>query len=78
MMSCLGGTGSWKSTPRSPLGLQVEQRPSQSNFSTVAIVPVSEDVPLSQFTLELYHSLLSIGKLEEEIQSNSFFIEVKE
>ncbi|XP_045105769.1 neuropathy target esterase sws-like isoform X1 [Portunus trituberculatus] len=53
--------GSWKSTPRIPLGLQVEQRPSQSNFSTVAIVPVSEDVPLSQFTLELYHSLLSIG-----------------
>nr|XP_027217854.1 patatin-like phospholipase domain-containing protein 7 isoform X1 [Penaeus vannamei] len=55
--------GSWKSTSTSPapLGLNIEQRPSQSNYSTVAIVPVSEDVPLSQFTLELYHSLLSIG-----------------
>ncbi|XP_042227103.1 patatin-like phospholipase domain-containing protein 6 isoform X2 [Homarus americanus] len=54
--------GSWKSTTsRVPLGLNIEQRPSQSNYSTVAIVPVSEDVPISQFTLELYHSLLSIG-----------------
>ncbi|XP_068209771.1 neuropathy target esterase sws isoform X2 [Palaemon carinicauda] len=53
--------GSWKSTSREPLSVNIEQRPSQSNYSTVAIVPVSEDVPLSQFTLELYHSLLSIG-----------------
>ncbi|XP_045626226.1 neuropathy target esterase sws isoform X2 [Procambarus clarkii] len=54
--------GSWKATTsRVPLGLNIEQRPSQSNYSTVAIVPISEDVPLSQFTLELYHSLLSIG-----------------
>ncbi|XP_071517235.1 neuropathy target esterase sws isoform X2 [Panulirus ornatus] len=53
--------GSWKSTSRASLGLNIEQRPSQSNYSTVAIVPISEDVPLSQFTLELYHSLLSIG-----------------
>ncbi|CAL4105283.1 unnamed protein product, partial [Meganyctiphanes norvegica] len=53
--------GSWKSPSRLPLGLNVEQRPSQSNFSTVAILPVSEDVPLSQFTLELYHSLTGIG-----------------
>ena len=31
------------------------------NFSTVAIVPVSEDVPLSAFTYELNHSLNVIG-----------------
>lgn len=28
----------------------------------MAIVPISEDVPISQFTLELYHTLLAIGK----------------
>ncbi|XP_046752586.1 neuropathy target esterase sws isoform X2 [Diprion similis] len=39
----------------------VDARPSQVNFSTVAIVPISEDVPLTAFTFELYHSLCSIG-----------------
>lgn len=39
----------------------VDARPSQVNFSTVAIVPVSEDVPLTAFTYELYHSLCAIG-----------------
>ena len=53
--------GTWKSPSKETLGLKIDQRPTQSNFSTVAIVPISEDVPLSQFTLELYHSLLSIG-----------------
>ncbi|XP_008556860.1 neuropathy target esterase sws isoform X2 [Microplitis demolitor] len=38
-----------------------DARPSQVNFSTVAIVPVSEDVPLTAFTYELYHSLCAIG-----------------
>uniref|UniRef100_A0A670KAD1 lysophospholipase n=1 Tax=Podarcis muralis TaxID=64176 RepID=A0A670KAD1_PODMU len=33
-----------------------------SNLSTVAIMPVSEDVPLSTFTLELKHALCAIGK----------------
>ncbi|KAG1704472.1 Neuropathy target esterase sws [Nymphon striatum] len=32
-----------------------------SNFATVAILPASDDVPLSPFTLELYHSLSAIG-----------------
>ncbi|KAJ7308042.1 hypothetical protein JRQ81_008544 [Phrynocephalus forsythii] len=32
-----------------------------SNLSTVAIMPVSEDVPLSTFTLELKHALCDIG-----------------
>lgn len=61
ILAC-GPPGSWKSPSRTSLGLKVEQRPSQSNFSTVAVVPVSEDVPLSQFTLELHHSLLAVGK----------------
>ncbi|XP_077162964.1 patatin-like phospholipase domain-containing protein 7 isoform X1 [Paroedura picta] len=32
-----------------------------SNLSTVAIMPVSEDVPLATFTLELKHALSAIG-----------------
>ncbi|XP_026568390.1 patatin-like phospholipase domain-containing protein 7 [Pseudonaja textilis] len=32
-----------------------------SNLATVAIMPVSEDVPLSTFTLELKHALCAIG-----------------
>uniref|UniRef100_A0A8D2LQF6 lysophospholipase n=1 Tax=Varanus komodoensis TaxID=61221 RepID=A0A8D2LQF6_VARKO len=32
-----------------------------SNLSTVAIMPVSEEVPLSTFTLELKHALSAIG-----------------
>ncbi|KAL0276282.1 UNVERIFIED_CONTAM: hypothetical protein PYX00_003887 [Menopon gallinae] len=36
-------------------------RPSQVNFSTVAIVPISDDVPLTAFGFELYHSLCAIG-----------------
>ncbi|KAJ8413821.1 hypothetical protein AAFF_G00064190 [Aldrovandia affinis] len=32
-----------------------------SNLSTVAILPVSEEVPLTAFTLELQHALNSIG-----------------
>lgn len=39
----------------------VDSRPSQSNFSTVAIVPVTDDVPLTAFTYEVYHSLSAIG-----------------
>ncbi|XP_061913043.1 patatin-like phospholipase domain-containing protein 7 isoform X2 [Entelurus aequoreus] len=32
-----------------------------SNLSTVAVLPVSEEVPLTTFTLELQHALLAIG-----------------
>lgn len=39
----------------------VDARPSKVNFSTVAIVPISDDVPLTAFTYELYHSLCAIG-----------------
>ena len=59
--------GSWKARSASPLGgggalsAVVEQRPSQTNFNTVALLPVSEDVPLVSFSFELLHSLLAIG-----------------
>uniref|UniRef100_A0A8C4M7U3 lysophospholipase n=1 Tax=Equus asinus asinus TaxID=83772 RepID=A0A8C4M7U3_EQUAS len=33
-----------------------------SNLSTVAVMPVSEDVPLTAFALELKHALSAIGK----------------
>ncbi|XP_060791547.1 patatin-like phospholipase domain-containing protein 7a [Neoarius graeffei] len=32
-----------------------------SNLSTVAVLPVSDEVPLTAFTLELQHSLIAIG-----------------
>ncbi|XP_050355897.1 neuropathy target esterase sws isoform X2 [Nymphalis io] len=54
--------GSWQK-PTAGLGgaAAMESRPSQHNFSTVAVVPVSDDVPLTAFTYELYHSLCAIG-----------------
>ncbi|XP_059619061.1 neuropathy target esterase sws isoform X2 [Phlebotomus argentipes] len=39
----------------------VEPNPINHRYSTVAIVPVNENVPLSAFTYELYHSLSAIG-----------------
>lgn len=33
-----------------------------SNLSTVSVLPVSEEVPLTAFTLELQHALQAIGK----------------
>jgi lysophospholipid hydrolase len=39
----------------------IDQAPVKHRFSTVAILAVSEDVPLTSFTFELYHSLLAIG-----------------
>ena len=38
------------------------------NLSTVAIIAVSDDVPVSNFALELMHSLNSIGKLTHSFQ----------
>lgn len=35
-----------------------------SNLSTVAVLPVSEEVPLTAFTLELQHALIAIGKMK--------------
>jgi lysophospholipid hydrolase len=53
--------GTWQ-TQSSNFNQALQQRSVQSNFSTVAILPVSDDVPLSQFSHELYTSLSWIGK----------------
>lgn len=37
------------------------ERSTVANLATIAIVPVTEDVPLTNFTLELQHALLAIG-----------------
>ncbi|XP_017770079.1 PREDICTED: neuropathy target esterase sws isoform X1 [Nicrophorus vespilloides] len=39
----------------------VESRPTQLNFSTVAIVPASDDIPMTAFTYELFHCLNALG-----------------
>lgn len=39
----------------------LEANPVTHKFATVALVPVSDDVPLTAFTYELYHSLDAIG-----------------
>jgi hypothetical protein len=52
--------GSWQ---QPNLKHTMDAPPSQVNFSTVAVVPISDDVPLTAFTYELYHSLCAISKL---------------
>lgn len=50
--------GSMQSKPgTAPL----EANPVTHKFSTVALVPISDDVPLSAFAYEMYHSLCAIG-----------------
>lgn len=39
----------------------LEANPVTHKFSTVALVPLSDDVPLSAFAYEIYHSLCAIG-----------------
>lgn len=50
--------GSMQSKPNAT---PLEANPVTHKFSTVALVPVSEDVPLTAFTYELYHSISAIG-----------------
>ncbi|CAG5035345.1 unnamed protein product [Parnassius apollo] len=54
--------GSWQKPGAAGRGpTTLEPRFSQHTFSTVAVVPVGDDVPLTAFTYELYHSLSAIG-----------------
>ncbi|XP_055841817.1 neuropathy target esterase sws isoform X2 [Episyrphus balteatus] len=39
----------------------LEANPVTHKYATVALVPVSDDVPLTAFTYEIYHSLCAIG-----------------
>ncbi|XP_031629019.1 neuropathy target esterase sws isoform X1 [Contarinia nasturtii] len=50
--------GSMQSKPGST---PLEANPITHKFSTVALVPLSDDVPLSAFAYEIYHSLCAIG-----------------
>ncbi|XP_063216401.1 neuropathy target esterase sws isoform X4 [Bacillus rossius redtenbacheri] len=50
--------GTWQ---KPTMGRTIDACPAQNNFSTVAVVPISDDVPLTAFTYELYHSLCNIG-----------------
>ncbi|XP_017113160.1 neuropathy target esterase sws isoform X1 [Drosophila elegans] len=42
-------------------GAPVEANPVTHKYSTVALVPITDEVPLTTFTYELYHSLCAIG-----------------
>ncbi|CAG7837535.1 unnamed protein product [Allacma fusca] len=54
--------GSWQqSSSIASSSAAIENQPSHVNFCTVAVVAVTEDVPLSAFTYELIHSLSAIG-----------------
>lgn len=53
--------GSWQQIPGHPGPPKLESKPSHVNFSTVAVLGVTDDVPLSAFTYELIHSLSNIG-----------------
>ncbi|CAG0883445.1 unnamed protein product [Cyprideis torosa] len=57
------GIGSWQrmSSPTSLSTLPAELRQTQSNLSTIALLAVTDDVPLSPFALELLHTLSVIG-----------------
>ncbi|KAF6203670.1 hypothetical protein GE061_002003 [Apolygus lucorum] len=64
--------GSWQN----PSVGRVDNRPTHNNFTTVAILPVSDDVPLTSFTYELYHCLCAIGpalRLTSEPGHNAVF-----
>lgn len=52
--------GSWQQ-PHAHGPPKMENKPSHVNFSTVAVLGVTDDVPLSAFTHELIHSLSNIG-----------------
>lgn len=44
-----------------PGATPLEANPVTHKFSTVALVPISDDVPLSAFAFEIYHTLCAIG-----------------
>jgi lysophospholipid hydrolase len=53
--------GSMRGNMSAPAGsIMTEASPLKHSFATVAILSISDDVPLTAFTYELYHSLSSI------------------
>ena len=68
--------GTWQKTPVSANNkTALDTRPSQLNFSTIAIVAVTDDVPIAAFTYELYFCLSLIGstvRLTSELVRRTF------
>lgn len=52
--------GSMRSTATLKSNMPLDSSPVKHSFSTVAILPITDDVPLTAFTYELYHSLSAI------------------
>lgn len=62
MMKSLGVIlGAWQKPKLALAAPTVDSTLPQGNFSTVALVPASDDVPITAFTYELYHALSAIG-----------------
>lgn len=64
-----------------PGATPLEANPVTHKYSTVALVPVSEDVPLTAFTYELYHSLCAIGpslRLTSDVVRKSLGVSILE
>lgn len=60
---------------------QLDANPINNKFSTVAVVPISDDVPLTAFTYELYHSLCSMGptkRLTSEVVRKTLGVSIME
>ena len=57
----------------------MDQRPAVANLATVAILPISEDVPLFQFTLELQYALNAIGNYDKikYLSMNYIYVHLK-
>ncbi|XP_030378063.1 neuropathy target esterase sws isoform X1 [Scaptodrosophila lebanonensis] len=53
--------GSMQTRTSNPQSAPVEANPVTHKYSTVALVPITDEVPLTPFTFELYHSLCAIG-----------------
>ncbi|XP_039289237.1 neuropathy target esterase sws isoform X2 [Nilaparvata lugens] len=49
--------GSWQKPSPAVFSPAVDSRLPQNNFSTVALIAVNDDVPLTAFTYELYHAV---------------------
>ena len=50
-------------SPSVKISTEMGSRPSGSNFSTVALLSVTDEVPLHSFVYELYHAITSIGSV---------------
>lgn len=52
----------------------VKDKTSVGNLATVAVLPISKDVQVTSFTLELQHALTAIGKVENWTENSNFML----